>query len=71
MAPNAGRQPQCGIYLLFLFFSFIVCRFCECQPPETARIARLTASLVVVTFQEVFFVFDSSIFKSSSLNGLK
>jgi len=37
------RQPQCGIYLLFLFFTTSVCRFGECQPQETARIARLTA----------------------------
>jgi hypothetical protein len=37
------RQPQCGVYLLFLFFSCIVYRFIECQPPKTARIARLLA----------------------------
>jgi len=43
---NAGRQPQCGIYLLFLLLSFIGCRFGECNPPETARISRLHASLV-------------------------
>jgi hypothetical protein len=28
---------------LFLFFSSIAYRFSECQPPETARIARLPA----------------------------
>jgi hypothetical protein len=37
------RQPQCGVYLLFLFLTFTVYRFGECQPPENARIARLTA----------------------------
>jgi len=31
-------QPQCGIYLLFNFLSFIVCRFGECFPSENARI---------------------------------
>jgi len=38
-----GQQPQCGIYLLYVYFPFIVCRFGECQPPGTARFARLTA----------------------------
>jgi hypothetical protein len=37
------RQPQCGIYLLSLFLSSFVCKPGECLPPETARIARLTA----------------------------
>jgi hypothetical protein len=41
--PTVRRQPQCGVYLLFLFFPSIICRFGECQPPETARIAGLTA----------------------------
>jgi hypothetical protein len=29
--------------LFYVCFSHIVCRFGECQHPETARIARLTA----------------------------
>jgi hypothetical protein len=33
-----GRQPLVRIYLLLLFFSYMACRFGECQPPETARI---------------------------------
>jgi hypothetical protein len=32
------RQPQCGIYLLLRLLSSTICRFGECQPPETARI---------------------------------
>jgi cytochrome b561 len=43
-------QPQCGVYLLFLFLSPIVYRFVECQPPKTARIARLTASLAAAYY---------------------
>ena len=41
--------------LVVVFLSFIVCRFGEYQPPETTRIARLTASLGKVTFTENMF----------------
>jgi len=43
LPPTPRRQPQCGVYMLYVYFSFIVCKFGEYQPPETARIARLTA----------------------------
>jgi hypothetical protein len=43
MLLTCRRQPQCGVYLLFLFLSTTICIFGECHPPETARIARLTA----------------------------
>ena len=32
------RQPQCGVYLLFILLTSIINRFGECHPPKTARI---------------------------------
>jgi len=32
------RQPQCGVYLLILFLSFVDYRFGDGQPPETTCI---------------------------------
>jgi hypothetical protein len=52
-----SQQPQCGFYLLFLFLSYIVCRFGECQPPETARI-EADGSLAAVAF-ELFLSFEA------------
>jgi hypothetical protein len=55
MATNAGRQPQCGVYLLFLFFSFIVYRFGDSHPPESTRI-EAAGSLAVVVFLSSFII---------------
>ena len=41
------RQPHCGVYLVFPFFTSYVCRFGGCQLTETARIVgcRLVTSI--------------------------
>jgi hypothetical protein len=43
------------VYLFFILLSTIICRFGECQPPKTARIARLTVCYGQVLFHLMCF----------------
>jgi len=43
LAHNAPLAAAVRVYLFYVCFSSIACRFGECQPTKTARIARLQA----------------------------
>ena len=39
--PRPAGSRMCVVYLFLYLLTFIICRFGECQPSETARIDRL------------------------------
>jgi len=48
VVPNVAPATAVRILLIVILLSNILCRFGECQPPETARIALFTARKVHV-----------------------
>jgi hypothetical protein len=57
LALTPHLQPQCGIYLLFISLTCLICRFVDWQPKETARIAA-AGSLGPVKINQLLLLFS-------------